>query len=95
MYHLNLHLVCLTSCPTTFYNSHTKNILFHTGRYTCKPSFWQKFTIHLIPQNETPEPEPECREECVEKAKALWLKDRTEQETGIFTIEMHNIVPFG
>ena len=46
-------------------------------------------------QNEAPEPEPHCVPASVEKAKVLWRPEAMKAEPYIFTIEMHNIVPFG
>ena len=42
-----------------------------------------------------PEEEPGCPADCVEKAKGLWAADPTKDDPCIFTVEMHNIFPFG
>ncbi|ELT94290.1 hypothetical protein CAPTEDRAFT_179073 [Capitella teleta] len=41
-----------------------------------------------------PEAEPDCAEECTEKARQLWKVALATSDPQIITIEMHNIVPF-
>ena len=41
-----------------------------------------------------PDAEPGCPEECVEEAKQLWCPAAPKSEQAIFTIDMHNIIPF-
>ncbi len=56
-----------------------------------RSEFWVKIACSLF-QNETPDPEPGCDSACVEQARKLW---ESETDQNVFTVEMHNIIPFG
>ena len=69
-----------------------KEIYLFLNKYSCS----KKVTVYnACFQNEAPEPEPHCALASVEKAKLLWRPESIKSEPYIFTIEMHNIVPFG